>query len=57
VALTGRARADDVAGQASVVDGDTFGIHGIRVGLFGIDAPNVTSSAVTGGVIAIVADR
>jgi endonuclease YncB( thermonuclease family) len=39
VALTGRARADDVAGQASVVDGDSLESHGIRVGLFGIDAP------------------
>jgi hypothetical protein len=31
VALTGRARADDVAGQASVVDGDTLEIHGMTL--------------------------
>ncbi|WP_420970822.1 thermonuclease family protein [Bradyrhizobium sp. B120] len=34
-----RARAGDVAGQASVIDGDTIEIHGRRVRLYGIDAP------------------
>lgn len=34
-----RARAGDVAGQASVIDGDTIEIHGTRVRLYGIDAP------------------
>jgi endonuclease YncB( thermonuclease family) len=33
------ARADDVTGQASVIDGDTIEIHGTRVRLYGIDAP------------------
>lgn len=33
------ARAGDVAGQASVIDGDTIEIHGTRVRLYGIDAP------------------
>jgi endonuclease YncB( thermonuclease family) len=31
--------ADDLAGQASVVDGDTLEIHGTRIRLWGIDAP------------------
>lgn len=34
-----RARAGDVTGQASVIDGDTIDIHGTRVRLYGIDAP------------------
>ncbi|MCS3448614.1 MULTISPECIES: thermonuclease family protein [Bradyrhizobium] len=34
-----QARAGDVAGQASVIDGDTIEIHGTRVRLYGIDAP------------------
>lgn len=33
------ALAAEVAGQASVVDGDTLEIHGTRIRLFGIDAP------------------
>ncbi|MHC2463331.1 thermonuclease family protein [Bradyrhizobium embrapense] len=35
----GQACAGDVAGQASVIDGDTIEIHGTRVRLYGIDAP------------------
>src|ERR1700723_1131786 len=31
--------ADNLAGQASVIDGDTLEIHGTRVRLWGIDAP------------------
>jgi endonuclease YncB( thermonuclease family) len=31
--------ADDLAGQASIVDGDTLEIHGTRIRLWGIDAP------------------
>jgi endonuclease YncB( thermonuclease family) len=37
--LSGSALADDFVGQASVVDGDTLEIHGIRIRLWGIDAP------------------
>jgi len=33
------ARADDIIGQASIVDGDTLEIHGARIRLWGIDAP------------------
>jgi endonuclease YncB( thermonuclease family) len=31
--------SDDMTGQASVIDGDTLEIHGTRVRLWGIDAP------------------
>ena len=34
--------ADDLTGQASVIDGDTIEIHGKRVRLWGIDAPEST---------------
>ncbi|WP_198399815.1 thermonuclease family protein [Bradyrhizobium yuanmingense] len=34
--------ADDLIGQASVVDGDTIKIHGTRIRLRGIDAPEST---------------
>jgi endonuclease YncB( thermonuclease family) len=33
------ALSDDLTGQASVVDGDTLEIHGTRIRLWGIDAP------------------
>jgi endonuclease YncB( thermonuclease family) len=33
------ALADDLAGQASVIDGDTLEIHGTRIRLWGVDAP------------------
>jgi endonuclease YncB( thermonuclease family) len=33
------ALADDLAGQASIIDGDTLEIHGTRIRLWGIDAP------------------
>jgi endonuclease YncB( thermonuclease family) len=37
--LSHGALADDFVGQASVVDGDTLEIHGTRVRLWGVDAP------------------
>jgi endonuclease YncB( thermonuclease family) len=36
--LSGQALADDLVGQASVVDGDTLEIHGTRIRLWGVDA-------------------
>ena len=38
-ALTSPALADDIAGRASVIDADTIEIHGTRIRLHGIDAP------------------
>ena len=37
--FAGLAMADDLTGQVSVVDGDTLEIHGTRIRLWGIDAP------------------
>jgi endonuclease YncB( thermonuclease family) len=34
--------ADDLTGRASVIDGDTLEIHGSRIRLWGIDAPEST---------------
>ena len=31
--------ANDLVGQASIIDGDTLEIHGVRIRLWGIDAP------------------
>jgi endonuclease YncB( thermonuclease family) len=31
--------AENLAGQASIIDGDTLEIHGTRIRLWGIDAP------------------
>ena len=39
VVLATTAHAADIAGQASVIDGDTLEIHGTRIRLWGIDAP------------------
>ncbi|WBL82800.1 thermonuclease family protein [Bradyrhizobium xenonodulans] len=36
------AHAEDLVGQASVIDGDTIEIHGTRIRLWGIDAPEST---------------
>jgi endonuclease YncB( thermonuclease family) len=36
------AAANRISGQASVLDGDTLGIQGIHIHLFGVDAPEST---------------
>ncbi|WP_354172740.1 MULTISPECIES: thermonuclease family protein [unclassified Bradyrhizobium] len=39
VILSNVALADDFVGHASVIDGDTLEMHGVRIRLWGIDAP------------------
>jgi endonuclease YncB( thermonuclease family) len=36
---SGSAYSGDLAGQASIIDGDTLEIHGTRIRLWGVDAP------------------
>jgi endonuclease YncB( thermonuclease family) len=42
LSLWSPALASDLIGQASVIDGDTLEIHGTRIRLWGIDAPEST---------------
>ena len=42
LSLWSPALADDLIGQANVIDGDTIEIHGTRIRLWGIDAPEST---------------
>jgi endonuclease YncB( thermonuclease family) len=39
LATSTAAHSGDMAGQASIIDGDTLEIHGARIRLWGIDAP------------------
>jgi endonuclease YncB( thermonuclease family) len=39
LSLWSPALAGDLTGQASIIDGDTLEIHGVRIRLWGIDAP------------------
>ncbi|WP_024513503.1 thermonuclease family protein [Bradyrhizobium sp. ARR65] len=40
--LVNPAAADDFVGQVNIIDGDTLEMHGIRIRLWGIDAPEST---------------
>ncbi|MGY3038299.1 endonuclease YncB(thermonuclease family) [Bradyrhizobium sp. USDA 4354] len=40
--LSSAALADNFVGQASVIDGDTLEIRGMRIRLWGVDAPEST---------------
>lgn len=42
LASTGAALPGELTGQASIIDGDTLEIHGTRIRLWGIDAPETT---------------
>src|ERR1700694_866027 len=39
LSLSSAAFADDLSGQASIIDGDTLEIHSTRIRLWGVDAP------------------
>lgn len=41
--------AETIEGQASVIDGDTIEIHGTRIRLYGIDAPESGQNCYAGG--------
>jgi endonuclease YncB( thermonuclease family) len=49
LAATGTALSDSMTGQASVIDGDTLEIHGARIRLCGIDAPEADQLCRTKG--------
>jgi endonuclease YncB( thermonuclease family) len=42
LASSDMAQSDDLTGQASIINGDTLEIHGTRIRLWGIDAPEST---------------
>ena len=51
------AKPQTISGRASVIDGDTIEIHGIRIRLFGIDAPETGQTcAVQGKAIPLASE-
>lgn len=49
VFFAGCAQGETISGQAVVTDGDTIGIHGEKIRLVGIDAPESRQSCVADG--------
>lgn len=49
VVISFAAEAGDIAGKASVIDGDTLEIHGTRIRMQGIDAPESVQLCERGG--------
>jgi endonuclease YncB( thermonuclease family) len=50
LALLSACSHGSLAGRASVIDGDTITVHGERVRLFGIDAPEHGQTCTAGGL-------
>jgi endonuclease YncB( thermonuclease family) len=50
LACAWQAAASDLTGRASVIDGDTIAIHGERIRLFGIDAPESRQTCEAAGL-------
>jgi endonuclease YncB( thermonuclease family) len=44
LAMPGAVLSADLTGQASIIDGDTLEVHGSRIRLWGIDAPESSQS-------------
>jgi endonuclease YncB( thermonuclease family) len=55
IASCGTGRCDELVGQSSVIDGDTLEIHGTRIRLLGIDAPESTHRGYIGPVYGLMA--
>lgn len=50
LAVPSAVSAADITGQVSVIDGDTIGMHGQRIRLWGTDAPEADQFRDSGSV-------